>query len=1835
MTIDQIDSAYFSPAQRHLSPPDLEHDNCGVGFITRKDSAQDHHILKLTHEALCTIPHRGGMSSEGVGDGAGVNFDLSLHFFSQVTGRNDLQLGLFGVGNFFFARDPAQAAACREMIEAQLSKHNLSLLTWRDVPVNNNVLNEASIAAQQQIHQIVFVAEQPSDEEQFALAINDCLIDIEAIGFNEAELDGFYPLSMSARTQVLKGRLNSHEVVPYFSDLSNPDMRIHTIFFHTRFSTNTAPATMMAQPFRFMAHNGELNTDKKNRLSEDAIAKQKNKKVILPHGQSDSARLDQTMARRIIEDKLDIVTAVVAMMPPAWENDPHLDEDVVAMLEYFSLYEEKNDGPAALIFGNGRQVGARLDRLGLRPLRSVETNDYLAVMSEAGQIAFAPETVISRGRIEAGGMLYFDHDTGMSYRSNDVLKRLASEHDYISLLADSVTRLESLPEVAASELVDDVAFSIEQRHVAYSLNQETFKFLLDPMIQTGAEKISAMGYGRATNALTNEEGGMSKYFSQRFAQVTNPPLDSIREADGMTLRVALGPKPNFITQAAQQIVLETPFLSMMDLERIHRQSKVRVTTVDITFIPDLSDADSNEQAITTALEQVSKQVISAASDGYGIIVLSDAALEADRAALPLLLVIAKCNQDMIESGTRFNSSLVAASGQLASAHDMATALGFGASALAPISVHNRILSLHGVDEAAKHFATFRKAMHKSLLKTMGKFGLCTVESYIGGEIFESSYLDTEEPKLKAIFPNINSPVGGARYRDICNSAAEWHAKALQVGGDKQIPLLGLFKERNEGAGHTFGNLAVREFVNMTHEDLAYAGDKEEQNDLGIPPWVLNGESPVAPEDSHLDLGYRKRTPEEIDSFGITAAYRQFITSIYQERETRPSALRDILALAVDVTEAISKDDFDRILRRQNIAGNNTLRIKGLSVQQQGSGSFVFKLAGSQKRKRYQGLADHLSDRFPGAITSCEIDHLVASNNERLALYVSKIVTARESIDLSAVQPAHEITPTITSGAMSHGALVYSAHKEVAMGTNVTGALSNSGEGGEHYSRFDSIYASRIKQIASGRFGIWSGYLADPCLEELEIKIAQGAKPGEGGQLPAKKVTVEIASARGGTPGVELVSPPPHHDTYSIEDLAQLIHDCKAARVRVIVKLVSSEGIGTIAVGVAKAGADVINVAGNTGGTGAAAVTSLKNTGRSAEIGIAEVHQALAANGIREKVILRASAAHQTGLDVVKSCILGADSYEFGTTALMMIGCVMAKNCNIACPAGLTTNPEIFTGDGRKLAQFYLNLAHEVREILAWLGYSSLTEIRGKTGLLQLINHHSIVGCLDVRALLKEESVWMPDNPIYLEANFRADKLIWPQVKKEIFAEGHKQVVIDLPELRLDNNDKTVGGRTGIDIERWLNYQNDDDHPAVQVGDQGRRYLAADTVIIRSHGSAGQSFGAFSNDGMRMEHTGTANDGVGKSMSGGTTVIRHPGGGSEGPGNNVLVGNFTLFGATGGRLFVAGEAGDRCAVRNSGALCVVEGVGDFCCEYMTNGTVLNLGGAGKGFGNGMSGGIAYQYDPEGSLASCYNDTSVIVSLLNPTDPLMAPHVNIIRHLLREHVANCDSPKGKAILDNWKREIQHFRVVIPRALFNQHSAETLLKQSSRKALSDEIARAMAKMQVAQLKKCWDEGTDVEGGAIPSYGETDTALMFRLLNRFAVMNKALAVANKKLRRGSFELEQAHVDRYAKHLVRSLDHLLIEALSEEARQALGHFSDEELAILLSDKRIRDYKTTLAHRDIYAIQALGMTAWILYNDRYNHERMKDIPDFDQLLATYLMDALAEDPGMAKPHVGS
>ncbi|RWR27653.1 glutamate synthase large subunit [Sinirhodobacter populi] len=1793
-----------------------EKSSCGVGFLTRKDGIQTHEILTLGHEALYAVPHRGGMSAEGVGDGAGISIDLSLDFFSALAGRA-LTPGAFGVGNFFLPSDPARRALAEDLVERTLAAQGLAVLVARDVPVDNSVLRPKAVKYQLPLRQWLFDAPEGLRGAALDLRIHQALLAIEAEAFTLPELDGLYPLSLSARMQVLKGRLNSDEIIPYFRDLTDPGHKVHTMYFHTRFSTNTDPHPSMAQPFRFMAHNGELNTDKKNRLSEAAIARAKNNRIVRPKGQSDSCRLDQTIQARVIEDGLDLVTTVVSMMPPAWENDDTLSPQVRAMLEYFSLYEEKNDGPAALIFGDGTVIGARLDRLGLRPLRTVETGDYLAVMSEAGQIAFPPESVIRRGRIEAGGMLYYDHAAKRSFATVEALEMIAARRDYPALLRAARVRLTDLPEIPAERQGSPLRYAGDlnrhARYVAYSLNQESFRFLMDPMLATGSEKVSAMGYGNAINALSDAEGGVAKYFSQRFAQVTNPPLDSIREADGMTLRVALGAKPNIGAEVARQIVVDSPILTHLDMLRIREQPETPVKRFEMLYEPVFGDGPANEAALTRAIDRIAAEVAAFAGDRGGIAVISDRHVCRARAAIPMTIMVSAINQKLIEEGLRLRISLIVESGQISSSHHIACALGFGAAAVYPLGVQFRAEEKFGTD-ADKAFRKFAKAAEKALMKTMGKVGLCTVESYSGGEFFEPNFLDTNDPAFRRYFPNVRTPVGGVTFRVVAQAVADWHERALSVMTEEDVPLLGLFKERAEGAGHSYGATAVRGFVDMTEEAIVFPEQGEETDPLRL--MTLNRlEDAFGIDDAgYSNTSFDRLTPGEIDGFRITPGYRTFARAMAEERARRPAALRDVLAFPADVTFVTTPEEFRREMRRFLRRGNNSFLIRGLDCKAEADDHFRLRLTGPLSRDiaRLDALSQSFVTRFGPDLLGhwLEAGALVLHVKGEALSWLSRVRRAPDAVPLDEVEPAHRITPLLASGAMSHGALVASAHEAVAHGTNMVGGMSNCGEGGEHITRHGTIRASRIKQFASGRFGVWAGYLADPMLEEIEIKIGQGAKPGEGGQLPAPKVTVEIAAARGGTPGVELVSPPPHHDTYSIEDLAQLIHDAKAARVRVVVKLVSSEGIGTIAVGVAKAGADVINVAGNTGGTGAASVTSLKYTGRAAEIGIAEVHQALCANGLRDKVVLRCSGAHQTASDMVKSALLGGDSFEFGTTALMMLKCVMAKNCNVKCPAGLTTNAEAFDGDPRALAQYLLNITHEVREVLAGLGLRSLHAARGRSDLLHLLDHPASVGQLDLRAMLAEVPEVHVTDPVYMPRDFAVDDAFLDLLKPALMS-GRKDHVDLGGNLHLTNRDKSVGGQLAVDIERMLNHE-DLQTPLAQTDDRGRRFLRPQTVRIATMGSAGQSYGAFCNDGMVMVHTGTCNDGVGKSQCGGEIVVRSPGGGSPEAGGNVLIGNFALFGATGGRCFVEGQAGDRFAVRNSGGTAVVEGVGDFCVEYMTNGAVLNLGAFGKGFANGMSGGFAYQYDPYGDLSHKASHDSVLIGRLSDGGAAAETHAQAVRQLLEWHHAATRSTKAEWLLANWAAESAHFAWALPRALLQYQDADEILKAKPRKDLLEELASALVAHQIRKLKKAWRHDAPVLRGQAPDYGETDTEGMFALLNQWTVLEAAQQIASGRLKQ---PVDHPATRKAAKNLILTEDFALLSRLLKRGREAVQDYSDPELAALVANKRLSDYKQALSLRNILSMDSPGTYGWILDQDRRNRRALGEIPSFDALFA--------------------
>tara|TARA_E500000178_G_scaffold167158_2_gene166597 strand:- start:14168 stop:19621 length:5454 start_codon:yes stop_codon:yes gene_type:complete len=1798
--------------------------SCGVGFITRKDGKQTHDIIEKSHEALCSVPHRGGMSSEGVGDGAGVSIDLSKDFFSKITSK-ELKLGEFCVGNFFLPNNRRFHNEAVNLIEKILINKKMKFLKSRIIPVNMKILGAAARKLQLSIKQWIFETPKNLSCKDLEKITHEALLEIEKEAFILKDFEGLYPLSLSTKTQVLKGRLNSNELIPYFLDLQDKKHKISSLYFHTRFSTNTDPHPSMAQPFRLMAHNGELNTDNKNRLSENAIYKAKQKEIIRPNGQSDSCRFDQTLKNRIVEDDLDIVSAIVCMMPPAWENNKYLSKKVRAMFEYFSLYEEKNDGPAAVIFGDGKIVGACLDRLGLRPLRTVETHDYISVMSESGQIRFPESTVIERGRIEAGGIRYYDHEKKKLFNTLETYELLSKEKDYITLLKEHSLKISELNKSKISKEKYNGDLNVSARYVAYYHNQESLKFLIDPILEKGVEKVSAMGYGNAINALSPSEGGMAKYFSHRFAQVTNPPLDPIRESDGMSLRVALGPKVNMKTKKIPQIVLDSPLLNFEDLSKIKEQKVTPIKSFDFTFKPNYRDYKKNQLAITNRLKELSTQINNFVKKDGGIVVLTDREISSEKAAIPMILTVSAINQGLISAGLRFKTSIIVESGQISSPHHVACALGFGGSA-----VYSICSELRGQDKFSSDLEQsqkkFIKACEKSLMKIMGKVGLCTVESYSGGEFFEPNYLNTEDSILKIFFPNLISPVGGVGFSEIAQSIADWHERSKTISTEKDIPMIGLFKERTEGAGHSFGLTAVKGFLDLTEEKVLQDEKKSNDHEENMRLLTLNKmyDSFGINDKNFKNTTFEKLTLKQINNFKITPGYRSFSKLMNRERAEKPAALRDILGFPKDINKAQNKEDFVSVFNYYNKIGNNNYSIKNLSVKKE-KNNFQIVICDKTRstRPRLKLLEKALKEVFKNNLEIIENKNnklLVKAKNNAMN-FLSKILRAPNSISLKKVQVASEITKTFASGAMSHGALVATAHEAIAHGTNMVGALSNSGEGGEHMSRYGTIRASRIKQLASGRFGVWTGYLADPMLQEIEIKIAQGAKPGEGGQLPAAKVTVEIAAARNGTPGVELVSPPPHHDTYSIEDLAQLIHDAKAARVKVIVKLVSSVGIGTIAVGVAKAGADIINIAGGTGGTGAANVTSLKYAGRSAEIGLAEVHQALCSNNIRDKVLLRCSGAHQTGSDVIKSSLLGADSFEFGTTAMMMMKCVMAKNCNIKCPAGITTNSEVFNGDARVLAQFYLNIAHEVREILAKLGLKSLKESRGRSDLLNLINTKSAVGQIKLSKMLEIIPERKIKNPKYMEKDYSFDDILLSFIKKRLLSEKMEFIKLSKP-IDLSNTNKTFAGQLSIDLERMINHEKKFNNlKSVFTTSSGRKFFDQKTINIATTGSAGQSFGAFCNNGMRLFHVGTCNDGVGKSASGGEIIIKNPSQVNDTKSKQVLVGNFALFGATGGRLFVEGEAGDRFAVRNSGSTAVVEGVGEYCSEYMTNGTILNIGNFSRGFGNGMSGGFAYQYDPERMLKDNISKESVYIRYLDCKSELSKMHETTILQMLKWHVIATKSLKAKYLLDNWLVEKFNMAFITPKSLLQYQDYEEILKSKSKEDLINELSQGMASYQVQKFKDFWHSGKNILEGEIPNDQDDDDQKKIELLNNWTVLNFAQKIAAKRLAPEK-NSKEAEINSEVKNLVLTENFFLMNELLKHSKRAISHYNDKELSIMVANKRLSDFKKALTMRSVLSMDGLSTYGWIIYQDMRNSKAMKKVPNYEELFYNQILPDL-------------
>ncbi len=1686
-----------------LYDPVYEHDSCGVGFVARITAEADHSIVEHAVSILVNLEHRGAIGGDkATGDGAGLLLQIPDAFFRYGCRELDFPLppaGQYAAGLVFLPTEAELADRCARTVERVAREEGCPVLGWRDVPVDPDTLGELARMSQPAIRQ-VFLANPSLDIPSFErkLYVIRRLAEKEVRSWTGCDPGKFYVPSLSSRTIVYKGLLTGSQLTTYFPDLRDPLFASAFGVVHQRYSTNTLPTWHLAHPFRFLAHNGEINTLRGNinrmRAREAVIESElfgadieKIKPVIIEEG-SDSAIFDNALELLLMAGR-SLPHAMMMMVPEAFGPKFLMSEDKRAFYEYHSSIMEPWDGPAALVFCDGRYIGATLDRNGLRPARYTVTRDGMIVMaSETGVMDFPADRIVQKGRLQPGKMFLVDLEQKRIVPDNEIKSRISRQRPYRTWVKDNRIEMRGLfhpPEIPRKD--PEV---LVRTQIAFGYTEEDLKMVIAPMASQGQEPVGSMGDDSALAVLSNRPQLLFSYFKQLFAQVTNPPIDPLREELVMSLRSFVGREKNLLDETPEHcrmLKLPHPILTPQDMARLRNATHPDVVAreIDILF-PSDGDGNSLEAALSSVFALAENHI----RDGATLLILTDRKMDRDHAPIPSLLATSGLHHHLIRAGLGTRAGIIVETGEAREVMHFALLIGYGANAICPYMAFSTVRNLAetGLLEkslpAGEALDAYVMAVKKGLLKTLSKMGISTVKSYLGAQIFEAVGLG--DALVEKYFTGTASRIGGIGMTEIAAETLARHRSAYAEDGraERLLDAGGLYQVRVGGEKHLWSPEAI----------------------------------------------YKLQLATRTGDYRVFKEYTRLIDDQAKERATLRSLFR---------------------FRKGN------------------------------------------------------------------------------PVPLDEVEPVENITPRFVTAAMSYGSISQEVHETIALAMNRLRGRSNCGEGGEDPARYiplpngDSL-RSRIKQVASGRFGVTTEYLIHG--DELQIKMAQGAKPGEGGQLPGHKVSAEIARVRHTTPGVTLISPPPHHDTYSIEDLAQLIHDCKAARVRVIVKLVSSEGIGTIAVGVAKAGADVINVAGNTGGTGAASVTRLRYAGRAAEIGLAEVHQALCANGLRQKVVLRTSGAHQTGRDVVTSALLGADSFEFGTSALMMIGCVMAKNCNIKCPAGLTTNPEVFDGDPRSMAQYLCNVAHDVREILAGLGLPSLAAARGRTDLLRLIDHPAAVTALRPQALLARIDPVAITDPVYLERDYAIDDALGHEVRTALMESRELDVTIATPVL--GNRNKSVGAQLAVDIERILNHEltaaDAAALPSVLVDDRGRRFLGPESVRVATSGSAGLSYASFCNDGMRLEHTGTCNDGVGKSMSGGSVIVRSPGGGSPSIGGNVLIGNFALFGATGGRLFVEGEAGDRFAVRNSGATAVVEGVGEFACEYMTNGAVLNLGGYGKGLGNGMSGGFLYQYDPACVLESRISSDSVIVGAITGVDDPLAPvHHHAVRQMLEMHVAATDSALGTRLLENWETERHYISYAMPRALVAYQDSDALVASISRRDLLDELSTALAAHQVRALKVSIRSGTPVADGVVPGYGETDNAEMYRLLNAFTVFELARQVASARLARAAGARSREQVSAWtdqaiatgARNLVLTEDFDLLSKVARYARDILGAYDADQLAALIAAKRVDDYKSALAQRNVWSMDAPGTYGWILLQDRKNREKLGGLPGFDELFA--------------------
>ncbi len=1452
-----------------------EHDACGVGMIVDIHGNKSHELVDSALKVLENMKHRGAEGADNkTGDGAGIMLQIP-HEFILLQGIPVPEKGKYGTGLVFLPKDEQEQSHMLSVMIEEIEREGLNLMHLRNVPVNSSILGKDASATEPSIKQIFITGSTDTENLERTLYIIRKRIE------NRIHHKDFYIVSLSSKNIVYKGMLSSVQVREYFPDLTQPYFTSGLAVVHSRFSTNTFPTWSLAQPFRLLAHNGEINTIRGNRawmearesvLSTPTLGNVKQIRPIIQPGMSDSASLDNVLEFFVMSG-LSLPHAMAMLVPESFNDKNPISEDLKAFYEYHSILMEPWDGPAALLFSDGRYAGGMLDRNGLRPARYLITrNDMMVVASEAGTIHFEPGDIKEKGRLQPGKILLVDTQEGKIYYDGELKAQLAAAKPYRQWLSTNRIELDTL---RSGRKVENIVEDYDRRLRTFGYTREDIERTLVPMATGGAEPTASMGNDTPLAVLSDKPQLLFNYFRQQFAQVTNPPIDPIREELVMSLSEYIGAVGMNILLPSEahckMVRLPHPVLTNTQLDIL---CNIRYKGFHTVKLPILFDVHGGKAALQEALSALCKQAEASVDEGVNYIILSDRGVDAAHAAIPSLLAVSAVHHHLISVQKRVQTALIIESGEIREVMHAALLLGYGASAINPYMAFAVLDNLVKRNEIQMNYETaeknYIKAICKGLYKVMSKMGISTIRSYRGAKIFEAVGLSEE--LLKTYFGTPVSTIGGIRLEEIAKDYTAFHDAGFRDAEPGHLlPHIGLFSFRKDGEQHAWN-------------------------------------------------------PETISSLQIATrlgSYKKF---------------KEFTRMADGKSRPIFLHDF-----------------------------FGFK---------------------------------------------------RNPIDIDKVEPVEDIVKHFVTGAMSFGAISKEAHEALALAMNELGARSNTGEGGEDSSRFHETYegiplCSKTKQVASGRFGVTTEYLVHA--EEIQIKVAQGAKPGEGGQLPGFKVDEVIAKTRHSIPGISLISPPPHHDIYSIEDLGQLIFDLKNVnpKARISVKLVAESGVGTIAAGVAKAKADLIVISGAEGGTGASPASSMRYAGISPEIGLSETQQTLVLNGLRGQVRLQTDGQLKTGRDIIGMALLGAEEFGFGTTVLIVLGCVMMRKCHTnACPVGVATQDPVlrshFRGHYKYVVNYFRFLAEEVREYLAEMGFTRLEDIVGRTDLIEPkpVEKETKAGLLDFSRLLhKVEGNAAIHHVCEQKHEISHVKDVEIIASATEALEHGKEVSL---EYAIANTDRSVGAMLSGAV-------------ATRYGNEG---LPEQTINVKFKGSAGQSFGAFLAHGICFKLEGEANDYLGKGLSGGLISVRPPVRSNFDAEKNTIAGNTLLYGATSGEVYINGRAGERFAVRNSGAIAVVEGVGDHCCEYMTGGRVVVLGETGRNFAAGMSGGVAYVWDKDHTFDYFCNMEMVELSLLENSTSRKELH-----ELVRQHYLYTGSTLARTMLDDWNHYVDEFIQVTP--------------------------------------------------------------------------------------------------------------------------------------------------------------------------------------------------------------